>query len=205
MTVELIAITKYKYGTPEMLIERAGRICYASSGNNTESFVRARLQHEHESIIEHCSASFEISGISRACSHQLVRHRLASYSQRSQRYVDESGIELVMPDSVRKNAAARAEWLSFISTMKDTYAKLRKLGVLKEDARFVLPNAATTSLIMTANFREYLHMFRLRVTPEAQWEIRELCIQMLKLLAVESPTVFSGFLEETKLKHPNLI
>ena len=110
MKVELIAVTQYLRGdgTPEELIEHAGRVCYRSqSRGDPATFLRARLRDGHESIIEHAGATFEISGISRACSHQLVRHRLASYSQESQRYVDMSDPALVLPDAIADDARAR--------------------------------------------------------------------------------------------------
>ena len=106
MQVDLIAITNFLSGngTPEELIEHAGRVCYRSqTRGNTAAFLRARLRDGHESIIEHASATFEVSGISRACPHQLVRHRLASYSQESQRYVDMSNPELITPPTIAKN------------------------------------------------------------------------------------------------------
>ena len=165
MKVQLIALTQYLGGdgTPEALIEHAGRVCYRSeSRGNPAAFLRARLREGHESIIEHASATFEISGISRACSHQLVRHRLASYSQESQRYVDMSDPDLVVPDAVKASPEAYEVWSSFVDQVKDVYSDLRGLGIRKEDARFILPNAAETRIVMTMNFRELWHFFRLR-------------------------------------------
>lgn len=205
MQVELIALTQYLRGdgTPEELVEHAGRVCYRSeSRGNPAAFIRARLRDGHESIIEHASATFEISGISRACSHQLVRHRLASYSQESQRYVDMSAPEMVTPDAVRDNPQAQAAWDELAAHVKDAYAALREAGVPKEDARFVLPNAAATRIIVTMNFRELLHFFRLRITPEAQWEIRRAAVAMLELLAPHAPAVFGALRASLAEQYP---
>jgi len=174
MNVELIAVTHYLRGdgTPEELLEHAGRICYQSEGRGEPGkFLRARVAEGHESIIEHASASFEISGISRACSHQLVRHRIASYSQESQRYVDMSEPEWALPPDVLESEAAMEVWDDFAREVKEAYRVLRELGIRKEDARFVLPNAAATRIIVTMNFRELLHFFRIRISGAAQWEI----------------------------------
>lgn len=207
MNVELIAITQYLGGdgTPEALIEHAGRVCYRSeSRGNPAAFLRARLREGHESIIEHASATFEISGISRACSHQLVRHRLASYSQESQRYVDMTDPDLVVPDSIQSSSEATEIWSSFVDQVKDVYSDLRGLGIRKEDARFILPNAAETRIVMTMNFREFRHFFRLRLAPEAQWEIRRVALAILKQLAPHAPTVFGDMLTEAQDKYPAL-
>ncbi|MDF1513776.1 MAG: FAD-dependent thymidylate synthase [Anaerolineae bacterium] len=208
MQVELIAITQYLLGSgkPEELVEHAGRVCYRSqSRGNPGAFLRARLRDGHESIVEHASATFEISGISRACSHQLVRHRLASYSQESQRYVDMSQPEIVIPPVIEDNQQASAVWSNVMQHIQEAYHTLRQAGVRKEDARFVLPNAAATRIVVTMNFREYLHFFRLRITPEAQWEIRLMALQMLQCLVPYAPTIFGDFWEQLRQSHPELL
>ena len=205
MQVELIALTQYLQGngTPEELLEHAGRVCYRSeSRGDPAKFLRARLREGHESLIEHASATFEIRDISRACSHQLVRHRIASYSQESQRYVDMSDPALIIPDAIADDPHARAVWDGFVDHVKSTYQELRELGVLKEDARFALPNAAATRIIVTMNFRELLHFFRLRISPEAQWEIRQMAIEMLKRLAPHAPAIFGALLDDLHTEHP---
>ena len=207
MDVKLIAVTQYLAGEggPEALIEHAGRVCYRSaSRGDPAAFLRARLRQGHESIVEHASATFEVSGISRACSHQLVRHRLASYSQESQRYVDMSSPELVCPDSIAEDPEARAIWDAHMTRVQEAYRALRSLGVRKEDARFVLPNATATRIVVTMNFRELLHFFRLRITPEAQWEIRRLGIEMLRLVVPFAPTIFGDMLRDLQDTHPAL-
>ncbi len=206
MNVELIAITKYLRGkgTPEELLEHAGRVCYRSEGRGDPGkFLRARIREGHESLIEHASATFEISGISRAASHQLVRHRLASYSQESQRYVSMSDPEWVLPAAVAENPEARAIWDRFSDQVKTTYQALRGLGIRKEDARFALPNATATRIIVTMNFRELLHLFRIRISREAQWEIRDICVRMLAHVYPLSPAVFGDLREELKAQHPD--
>jgi len=206
MQVELIAITRYLRGdgTPEELLEHAGRVCYRSEGRGDPGrFLRARIREGHESLIEHASATFEIGGISRAASHQLVRHRLASFSQESQRYVEWSDTEWVLPPTIADDPEAQAVWDQLARQVQTAYQTLRELKVRKEDARFVLPNAAATRLVMTMNFRELLHLFRLRISPEAQWEIRGLCVRMLELVTPHAPSVFGDLREELRGRYPS--
>ena len=224
MNVRLIAITSYLGGEngsgqdtlehttsaapTEALIEHAGRICYRSQGGGTPQatarFIRKRVAEGHESIVEHGSASFEISGISRSCSHQLVRHRLASFSQESQRYVDMSDPEWVIPPDVAANPEALAIWEASLARTQEAYRQLRACGINKEDARFLLPNAAATRLIMTANYRELLHLFRIRISPRAQWEICQVAIHMLEAVHEHAPNVFGGVREELRQAYPEL-
>ena len=224
MNVRLIAITSYLGGestqeneTPdgtssaaptEKLIEYAGRMCYRSQGGGTPQatarFIQHRVQEGHESIIEHSSASFEISGISRSCSHQLVRHRLASFSQESQRYVDMSAPEWVIPPDVAADPEALAIWEASLSQTQEAYRQLRARGIRKEDARFLLPNATATRLVMTANFRELLHLFRIRISPHAQWEICRVSIRMLEAVYAQAPNVFGRVREQLRETHPAL-
>jgi thymidylate synthase (FAD) len=205
MNVELIAITRYLHGggTPEELLEHAGRVCYRSETRGEPArFLQARIREGHESLIEHASASFEVCGLSRAASHQLVRHRLASYSQESQRYVDMSDPEWVLPEEIAARPEARAVWERFSGEVTEAYRALRGLGGRKEDARFVLPNAAATRLVVTMDFRELLHVFRLRISPEAQWEIRALCVAMLELVHPHAPNVFGPLRDELRGRWP---
>jgi thymidylate synthase (FAD) len=205
MHIELIAITRYLRGngTPEELLEHAGRVCYRTEADGCPGrFIRSRVREGHESIIEHASATFEIGGISRAASHQLVRHRLASYSQESQRYVDMSGPEWVLPPAVARDARAITIWEGFAAQAGIAYRALRELGVRKEDARFVLPNAAATRVVVTMNFRELMHVFRLRISSAAQWEIRDICVRMLELVAPHAPNVFGDLRAELRATYP---
>ncbi|MCS7179369.1 MAG: FAD-dependent thymidylate synthase [Anaerolineae bacterium] len=205
MEVELIAITRYLKGdgSPEALLEHAGRVCYRSqSRGDPAAFLRARIREGHESLIEHASATFEIRGISRACSHQLVRHRIASYSQESQRYVPMDNPEWVLPPSILRNAQACALWEQFAIQVQETYRALRAQGIPKEDARFVLPNATATRIVVTMNFRELLHVFRLRISPEAQWEIREVAVRMLEAVYPYAPAVFGDLRDDLRRRYP---
>ena len=207
MQVELIAIARYLRGNgaPKELLEQAGRVCYRSEGSGDPgAFLSARVRESHENIIEHASATFEVSGISRAASHQLVRHRLASYSQESQRYVDMSDPEWALPRSIVENPQARGVWERFAGEVTSAYQTPRELGVRKEDARFVLPNAAATRIIVTMDFRELLHVFRVRIAPAAQWEIRGVCVKMLELVYPEAPSVFGGIRTQLCADYPDL-
>lgn len=199
MKVELIAVTKYLRGdgTPEELLEHAGRVCYRTeSKGEPGEFIQRRIREGHESIIEHASLTFEISGISRACSHQLVRHRIASYSQESQRYVDLSDPEFVVPPPIAENPAAMGVWDGLVGQMKEAYRELRRLSIRKEDARFLLPNATATRIVVTMNFRELRHFFKVRCDRAAQWEIRALAREMLKLAYQVAPSVFEDLYQE---------
>ncbi len=192
MKVELISATR----DAERLIERAARTCYDTtdkmSSSDTGTFLKKLFKAGHLSVFEHAGATFRISGISRACSHQLVRHRLASYSQRSQRHVTEKRASYVVPPRVEE--AEEVVGKTFGNAMEaawDSYAELIRLGVPKEDARYVLPNACTTELVMSANFREWLHILKERLASDAQWEIREMCELIYESLSDIAPSVFS--------------
>jgi thymidylate synthase (FAD) len=193
MQVELIAVTNYLAGEggSEGLLEHAGRTCYRSvPKGDTGRFLKARIREGHESLVEHASVTFEISGISRACSHQLVRHRIASYSQESQRYVAMDAPELVVPPAIQENPEALAAWDEFMARVPETYRRLRQAGIRKEDARFILPNAAATRIIVTMNFRALRHFFSVRCERAAQWEIRALALEMLRQVHGLAPSAF---------------
>jgi len=190
MNVELLFITP----SAEKLIELAGRTAYQSFHRMREGseidFVRMLRKSGHESVLEHAYATFRISGISRACSHQLVRHRLCSFTQRSQRFVDERGFQYVVPPSIEKNEETKAIFEETMQVLRQAYARLKMLGMKNEDARFVLPEATVTEVVLTANFRELRHIIRLRLQPSAQWEIREVAEKMLAILKIHAPHVF---------------
>ncbi len=128
----------------------------------------------HDSVIEHIKYTWDVTTISRACSHQLVRHRIASYSQRSQRYVKEQGFEVVVPPSIQGNFQAVAVFNDVMRKISESYNFLIELGIPKQDARFVLPNACATTLIVTFNARSMRNFLKLRLDKRAQWEIRQL-------------------------------
>lgn len=160
----------------------------------------------HESVLEHWSATFAIEGISRACSHQLVRHRLASYSQQSQRYVNMDGFEYVTPPSIgdRKIGSTldpitlqkyeftlKEEYDAIIRNLQSAYRRLvEKHGVPEEDARYILPNACCTNIVVTMNARELRHFFGERLCTRAQWEIRGLAEKMLDEVKKVAPVLF---------------
>jgi len=193
MNVELLSITQ----NAERLIEDAGRTAYLSFGKQKEGseveFIKMLIKGGHLSVLEHAYATFRVTGGSRAFTHQLVRHRLCSYTQQSQRYLDEHNFRQIEPDSIRSNAEAHRLFMRFIEYSKDVYSKLQKLGVRNEDARFVLPNAVESQIVITANFREWRHIIELRGNTKAQWEIRKMAIEVLRLLRKHAPTVFGDF------------
>jgi len=190
LKVELLFITP----DSERLIELAGRVAYQSfhrlKEGSEKEFVRMIRRSGHHSVLEHAYATFRISGISRACSHQLVRHRLCSFTQKSQRYVDEKDFSYVIPPSVEENEEAKKLFEEFMESARNTYVRLKELGIKNEDARYVLPNAAETEIVLTANFRELRHIISLRKDKSAQWEIRKLAHEMLRLLKEHAPSVF---------------
>lgn len=193
MEVELLTITP----DAEKLIEAAGRTCYdtgdRAGADSAARFIRMLIRRGHLSVLEHAAATFRIRGASRALTHQLVRHRLASYSQRSQRYVGEAGFPYVTPPSVTGNDEAHRAFDDAVENARAAYEKLMGMGVPREDARFVLPNATATEIIMTANFREWRHVLALRGHAAAQWEIRRLAIAILRELKREAPATFADF------------
>jgi len=191
MQVDLISITP----DAERLIEEAGRTCYRSQDRADEKssarFVRMLVRRGHTSVLEHAKATFRISGISRVASHQLVRHRLCSFSQRSQRYVRQEEAEAVIPPTVMANPEARSLFDNSVEVSRQTYLNLIRLGIPKEDARFVLPNALETEIVLTANFRELRHIIEVRGTRDAQWEVRQVALEILKIMKVHAPNVFA--------------
>jgi thymidylate synthase (FAD) len=146
----------------------------------------------HGSVLEHCCFTFSIEGISRACSHQLVRHRIASYSQQSQRYVKGDKFDYVIPPEIEKREDLKKVFDEHMRNTKTLYNTLILCGMKKEDARYLLPNATTTNIVVTMNARELLHFIELRTSPRAQWEIRELAGEMLKQLKEVAPVIFSN-------------
>jgi len=193
MKVELLFITP----NAEKLIEEAGRTSYLSfdkQGRDTEKdFIRMLIKSGHFSVLEHAYATFRISGASRAFTHQLVRHRLCSFTQQSQRYVDESNFNYIEPDSIKNNPKAHSLFTKYMEDAKRIYSELQRLGIKNEDARFVLPNAVESQIVVTANFRQWRHIIELRGSPDAQWEIRRIAIKILKILKKYSPTAFEDF------------
>jgi len=188
--VDLLAITP----DSEKLIEEAGRTCYLSFGKITKDsekkFIKMLIKSGHHSVLEHAYATFRIKGGSRAFTHQLVRHRLCAFSQQSQRYVSEKEFSFITPPSIQKKPEALKLFNETMETLKKSYQKLQELGIKNEDARFVLPNAVKSEIVISANLREWRYILQLRCAPDAQWEIRGICNEILKILKKKAPTVF---------------
>ncbi len=225
---------------PEQTVAMAAKLCYSPSGiedirsgltpEKTAGFVDMLAELGHQSPMEHASFTFGIEGISRACSHQLVRHRIASYSQQSQRYVDGESFEFVTPPEIESNERAMNAYKRVIDMQSSAYAEIRNALVAEkiktlykddytgetdleimdsfkeknkkeyskllkkanEDARFVLPNACTTKIVCTFNARSLENFFAHRCCNRAQWEIREVAEQMLKLCLQAAPNIFKN-------------
>lgn len=200
MQVELLGSTPFA----KEVIYSAGRQCYSKKTakelyNNmwlntgereAERFIKKLIKNGHLSPLEHVSFTFSVEGISRACSHQLVRHRLASYSQQSQRYINHDGFDYVLPDSIAVHQMAKLDYKEIMAQLDTLYKKLIDYGIPKEDARYLLPNACCTNIVVTMNCRELLHFFKLRLHKSAQWEIRQLAESMLNLCKNVLPCVF---------------
>ncbi len=196
MKVELMAITPQA----EDVIEKACRTCYLSfhrynPPSSTEELIKKVIRKGHHSVLEHALATFRIKGGSRVFTHEMVRHRLMSPSQESQRYVEygkTKEFEFVLPPTVEKtNLKDRFKTVAL--ELKELYEEMVKAGVPKEDARYILPNATVSEIVVSANFRELRHIFQVRCAPRAHWEIREICLEMLKIMKKEAPIVFWDF------------
>lgn len=203
---------------PEKVIASAAKLCYSPSDIETlmngltaekvEAFIKKLTDLGHQSPLEHCTFTFGIEGISRACSHQLVRHRIASYSQKSQRYVSEDDFEYIIPPEIACNEGTRHIFeLAMQEDMKTYNLLVDKLETRYigngmnardaqkkaiEDARYVLPNACETKLIMTMNIRSLLHFFEERCCYRAQWEIRQMADMMLDICKEIAPNIFKN-------------
>jgi thymidylate synthase (FAD) len=189
------------------IIWRSYRQCYSSHfalelkevpDEEKERFIKEMVKRGHYSPLEHVKFTFAIEGISRACSHQLVRHRIASYSQQSQRYVDMSQFKYVVPPSIAKVPEALEEFQRVMEEIRKGYRRIKDIlqahGLnserANEDARFLLPQAVETKIIVTMNVRELLHFFSERLCSRAQWEIRELAKRMLEECKKVLPAIF---------------
>ena len=198
MHVELL----YHTPDPERAIATAARLCYAPVGaaelmetmpeERVRSVLSTIMSSGHFSTLEHASYTFAVDGVSRALTHQLVRHRLASFNQQSQRYVKfADGVDVVVPDTVKATPETEAVFDEAIEACVSAYKKLLDAGVPAEDARYLLPNAAESKIVVTMNVRELLHFFNLRCCNRAQWEIREMAHRMLELARPTAPFVFA--------------
>lgn len=218
MNVQLLAYTP----EPERLIAAAAKNCYSAvdvdsildglTKEKTHDFLQMLTEIGHESPIEHVSFTFAIEGVSRSLLAQITRHRLASYSVQSQRYVRERGFEYVVPPEIEKIPEAKEQFIRAMEADQQVYEALTQTLMQKymeenqgmpekaarsqaekraiEDARYVLPNACTTRIVMTANARSLQNFFRLRCCNRAQWEIRALAERMYQLVHAVAPTLF---------------
>lgn len=177
MQVTLIQSTP----NPIETISQIASICYDSDPKNPLGLVKHLYKNGHHSVFEHIYFTFKIEGVSRACSHQLVRHRHCSFTQRSQRYCSEDGFTVVLPETINK-VDEKNGYLDLIDEIEAHYHELQALGIPNEDARMVLPNACTTQLYLSCNLRELIHIANERLCTRAQWEIRELVKQMVALV-----------------------
>jgi len=186
---------------PELTVALAARLCYSPSSINKlrekleasdiEAFLDKIMSLGHHSVLEHASFTFGIEGISRVTTHQLVRHRIASFSQQSQRYVShKENFTSIMPDSISENPAARQIFALMSESVHKAYTQLVEIGIPAEDARYILPNATETKIIMTMNARELLHFFALRCCKRSQWEIHAMSVEMLRLVKRVAPVIF---------------
>ena len=196
--VKLIQYTK----DPERVVAMAARLCYSPIGAEELSETMSDVQVEklvnkivslgHASTLEHVSFTFAIEGVSRVLTHQLVRHRIASYSQQSQRYVSEHDFEYIVPPTVSSTPGAQAKFDALMEQIRVVYDELVELGVHKEDARYVLANAAETKIVATFNARSLQNFFALRCCNRAHWEIRELADKMVEQVKHAAPLLFKN-------------
>jgi thymidylate synthase (FAD) len=185
----------------EQIIAKAAKLCYSSSsiddlearvdGQDIAGFIEKLMGMGHDSPLEHVCFTFAVEGVSRVLTHQLVRHRIASYSQQSQRYVRlDNTFEFIIPPSIEKVLDASNEYYRLIEVIHKIYKALLGAGIPAEDARYILPNATETKIIFTMNARVLLHFFKVRCCNRAQWEIRGMAQQMLMECKKVAPLVF---------------
>jgi thymidylate synthase (FAD) len=197
MKVQLINYSK----NPEKMVAQAARLCYSSKNiqeiaesidkDKQDKMIEKIIKLGHYSVLEHVSFTFGIENISRTCSHQLVRHRIASFSQRSQRYVKVAKDQhYIIPNNIKNNLGLLEKFKELVNKSYNLYQEMLEKDIPAEDARYILPQAVDTSIIFTANARELIHFFKLRCCNRAQWEIRELAIAMLRLVKKEAPIIF---------------
>lgn len=200
---------------PLQLIELAGRTSYQSREKITEGsadkFVEMLRKRGHESVIEHSAMTVEFNNVSRGFTHELVRHRLASYTQESTRYVDESNFLVVIPPgkdpdeklvelNLPGGGKIKVSFRDWMELNEQMYRGLRKAGWVPQDARQVLPIGIKSQIVVTANFREWRHIFKLRCAPDAHWEIRRVMLNLLKDVQKRVPVIFDDFeIDEEKM------
>jgi len=201
MNVKLIAYTP----EPDIIASIAAKLTHSKKNieeilnekEKIKKILRKVIDMGHTSVVEHAYFTFAISEVSRALTHQLVRHRIASYSQQSQRYVEQE-MKYVIPPSIKE---FREEYEEMMRKIWDFYERMKEKGIPIEDARYVLPNAAHTKIIVSMNARSLLNFFELRCCLHAQWEIRKLAWKMLKLVKKVAPVIFEKAGPPCKTRH----
>lgn len=197
MKVKLIDYTE----NADLIAGAAAHSCHSSKGahkivetkdeEKLKRILRKTMDRGHTSVIEHANFTFGIKGISRACSHQLVRHRIASYSQQSQRHIKPDEEKYVTPPKIKRNAEAEEKFKETMSKIWKAYRELAEIEEVPiEDARFALPNATKTNITVTMNARSLMNFFELRTCTHAQWEIREMANKMLNKVRDKAPVMF---------------
>lgn len=208
MEVKLLSYTN----NPKRVIYSAARQCYSKLSayqiysdqekelsEKLKKFISHLVQRGHLSPLEHVNFTYAASGLSRVCTHQLVRHRIASYSQQSQRYVSMDDFKFITPQSIKNNKEAEEKFMEVIEYLKGKYGQIRKIleknskldkEKINQDLRFLLPQGCQTKIVVTMNSRQLLHFFSERLCLRAQWEIRELATRMLTLAKKVLPEVF---------------
>ncbi len=199
LKVELIAYSLPRDGDVDKLVAESGAISHAPhfkelNEERVKNLIALLQKLGHESVFEHACFTFRVEGISRVCTHQLVRHRLASYTQQSQRYVKLKNVEFIVPDEIM-DSEFREEYVEFLKHAEKLYRKMVEGGIRKEDARFALPQGVETKIVITMNARELRHFFKLRCDKSAQWEIRNLALKMLEQVHKVAPILFEDIYE----------
>ena len=187
---------------PERTVAMSARLCYSPIGaaqleekisdEQAAKLVRKLVSMGHASTLEHVTFTFAIEGVSRVLTHQLVRHRIASYSQQSQRYVKEHDFETIMPRSIASKPEAKKKFEKLMGEIQGLYDEFISMDIPAEDARYILPNATETKIVCTFNARSLLNFFSLRCCTRAQWEIRALANEMLRQCKEVAPVIFEN-------------
>ena len=197
MNVKIIGFTP----NPEKTAAMAAKLTHSKikpedldkkSEKELQSILKEVMKLGHTSVVEHSCFSFAISDVSRSLTHQLVRHRIASYAQQSQRYVNLNEPNYVMPPKIAKNRQMKKAYDKTMQEIWVHYNKLLKMEIPAEDARYILPNATCTNIIVTMNARSLLNFFELRCCLHAQWEIRQLANKMLTEVKKVAPIIFKN-------------
>jgi thymidylate synthase (FAD) len=199
MRVKLLKSTK----DAEKMCALAARLCYSATtiddidedltNDKVKDLLNKVISSRHHSVLEHASFTFSVEGISRALLAQLTRHRIASFSVQSQRYVKfKSGLDFIFPETIKKDEKLLEKYNNFLENTENLYKEFLEAGIPAEDARYILPNGAATQIIMTMNARELRHFFSVRCCNRAQWEIKGMACRVLNIVKKEAPLLFEN-------------